>query len=71
MTFRSSPEVITDGEYSKASDVWAFGVLIWETFTLIDQDLEEVSDQEITPYHQLTTKDEVRFDTCSYLLSGF
>ncbi|CAB3985716.1 insulin-like growth factor 1 receptor [Paramuricea clavata] len=54
----SSPEVITDGMFSKASDVWAFAVLIWEIFTLIDKDLDE-SDEEIShlPYHQLTSKD--------------
>jgi hypothetical protein len=58
--FRSSPEVITDGMFSKASDVWAFAVLIWEIFTLIDKDLDE-SDEEIShlPYHQLTSKELV------------
>ena len=56
--FRSSPEVITDGMFSKASDVWAFAVLIWEIFTLIDKDLDE-SDEEIShlPYHQLISKE--------------
>ena len=58
--FRSSPEVIADGMFSKASDVWAFAVLIWEIFTLIDKDRDE-SDEEIShlPYHQLTSKELV------------
>ena len=54
----SSPEVILDGEYSKASDMWAFGVLIWEMFTLLDKDLDE-SDEEITPYHELSSKEQI------------
>ena len=64
MVFRSSPEVIIDGEYSKASDMWAFGVMIWEMFTLIDKERDEISDEEITPYHQLTSKEQVSFNTC-------
>ena len=28
-----SPEVLKSGEYSKASDVWSFGVLLWELLT--------------------------------------
>ena len=58
----SSPEVIIDGEYSKASDMWSFGVLIWEMFTLIDKDVDE-SDKGIIPYHQFTSKEQVHFNT--------
>lgn len=29
-----SPEAILDGKYSVRSDIWSFGVLIWEVFTL-------------------------------------
>ncbi|CAB4008912.1 tyrosine- kinase Lyn-like [Paramuricea clavata] len=63
----SSPEVITDGMYSKASDVWAFGVLIWEIFTLIDKDIDE-SNEEIShlPYHELISKRQI----LSYLQKG-
>ena len=59
--FRSSPEVIIDGEYSKASDMWAFGVMIWEMFTLIDKELDE-SNEEVIPYNQLSSKEQVRID---------
>ena len=59
--FRSSPEVITDGMYSTASDAWALGVLIWEIFTLIDKHNDYENDCEISllPYHQLSSKDQV------------
>ena len=29
---RSAPEVISDGHYTHASDVWAFGILAWELY---------------------------------------
>lgn len=30
---RSAPEVILDGYYTHASDVWSFGILAWELYT--------------------------------------
>ena len=29
----ASPELLTCGTYSTASDVWAFGVTLWEVFS--------------------------------------
>ena len=31
--YRSAPEVILDGHYTHASDVWSFGILAWELYT--------------------------------------
>ena len=58
--------MVIDGEYSKASDIWAFGVLIWEMFALIDKELDE-SEGEIIPYEQLASKEQVRFKTFNFL----
>jgi serine/threonine protein kinase len=65
--FRSSPEIIIDDEYSNASDMWGFGVLIWEMFTFVDKELNE-TDEEISclPYHQLSSKEEVHLSEGLY-----
>ncbi|XP_028391604.1 uncharacterized protein LOC114516354 [Dendronephthya gigantea] len=61
----SSPEVIINGKYSEASDVWAFAVLIWEMFTLIalhdDKELydEENNKASSLPYHDLKSKEQI------------
>ena len=48
--------------YSKPSDIWAFAVLIWELFTLIDKERDE-GDEDISniPYHNRNSKKEVIF----------
>ena len=47
---RSAPEVILDGYYSHASDVWAFGILGWELYASYQYGQEQ---QFSIPYHWL------------------
>ncbi|XP_068725930.1 uncharacterized protein [Montipora capricornis] len=47
----SAPEVILDGYYSHASDVWAFGILAWELYASYQYGQEE--QQFSRPYHWL------------------
>uniref|UniRef100_A0A8C9Y9N0 Tyrosine-protein kinase n=1 Tax=Sander lucioperca TaxID=283035 RepID=A0A8C9Y9N0_SANLU len=47
----TAPEALNYGRYTKESDVWSFGVLLWETFSM-----------GMTPYTSMTnqqTRDEV------------
>ena len=61
---RSAPEVISDGHYSHASDVWAFGILAWELYTSFasGQDRRDFS----IPYHGLYD-DEVNLNASGFL----
>ena len=42
-----SPEAALEGEYSTKSDVWAFGVYVWEVFHLADLPHKTRSDEEL------------------------
>jgi len=44
------PEAIRENRFTHASDVWSFGVLMWEIFTFGTQ-----------PYEQMTIKEVIRF----------
>lgn len=46
---RSAPEIISDGLYTHASDVWAFGILAWELYASYETGEEKLS----LPYSSL------------------
>ena len=44
------PEAITSANFTMASDVWSFGVVLWELFTYGDLPFEEKSDEEVVKF---------------------
>jgi len=49
----SAPEVLTDRKVSRASDVWSFGVVLWEVL------------EGRMPYYELMNNNEVIFAVCT------
>lgn len=48
-----SPEAILEGDFSTKSDVWAFGVLMWEVFTHGEMPHGGQADDEVLAGRQL------------------
>ncbi|KAM3930662.1 inactive tyrosine-protein kinase 7 [Leptodactylus fuscus] len=42
-----SPEAVQDDDFSTKSDVWSFGVLLWEVFTLGEMPYTTMADDEV------------------------
>jgi len=47
------PEAIRENQFTHASDVWSFGVLMWEIFTYGTQPYEQMSIKEVIRYVDL------------------
>ncbi len=46
----TSPEALERGKYSSKSDVWAFGVTIWELYTNGTNPFASMANADILPY---------------------
>lgn len=44
------PETITSANFTTSSDIWAYGVLLWELFTYGDLPFRDKSDEEVITY---------------------
>ena len=50
-------ETIGNLKYTKETDYWSYGVLLWEALTVIDKDFQR---PKVLPYKEIPN-DEVRF----------
>ncbi|XP_014679957.1 PREDICTED: tyrosine-protein kinase receptor Tie-1-like [Priapulus caudatus] len=46
----AAPEILQTGQRSEASDVWAFGVLLWEITTLGNELYSGIKEEDMLPY---------------------
>lgn len=58
----NSLESLTENKYSKASDIWSFGVIMWEIFT--DGQIPYQSEFDISDYLIAENKRLVLPDSC-------
>ena len=53
----SPPEVLTQYQWSEKSDVWSFGVLVWEVFSCGLEPFQDKSNEQV--YHSVTSRDQI------------
>ncbi|CAJ0580566.1 unnamed protein product, partial [Mesorhabditis spiculigera] len=46
----SAPEAVSDGSFSEKSDVWSFGVLLWEMHTFGETPFEKIPPERFPDY---------------------
>jgi ephrin-B len=44
----AAPEVIAHGKHTISSDVWSFGILMWEVMSYGERPYWDMSDQEVS-----------------------
>lgn len=44
----AAPEVIAHGKHTTSSDVWSFGIVMWEVMSYGERPYWDMSDQEVS-----------------------
>ena len=64
-----APESIRDGKFTSQSDVWSYGVVLWEIATLAELPYQGLSNEEVLS-HVKRGKNLPRPENCSDFLGG-
>ena len=62
-----SPEALQDGIFTTYSDVWAYGIVLWEMVTLASQPYQGLSNEEVLKF-VLEGKHMLMPDDCPEIL---
>ncbi|VDI15210.1 inactive tyrosine-protein kinase 7-like [Mytilus galloprovincialis] len=58
------PEAVFDGEFSVKSDIWAFGIFVWEVFHLGDLPYTSLTDDEVLKHLKIEDLKLTMVDMC-------
>ncbi len=58
--FRNAPEVLSYRSYTRKSDVWSFGVVVWE-FLKIANTFGVLTKEDVLPYSDILDDEVLKF----------
>ena len=64
-----APESISDGRYTSQSDVWSYGIVLWEIATLAELPYQGLSNEEVLS-HVKSGRHPTPPESCSSVLGG-